>query len=492
MSTEPSVHETADRGRRRSRLAVASVAATVLLVGGGGAYFAATASDGGGRGGGTPAGGDGNPPPLALDGYADSGRESGGGPGIAPGEPDPNGATYEAAGELPEGPGSAPVYHARGEVTRAEVAHLAKALGVSGAPVLRDGVWKVTRDRDGSGPSLQVNKQAPGTWTYVGHGEGGTDNCPKGKPCSSGSTASDGELGDAVSERTAKDAAAPVLKALGQDDAKLDARQLMGAVRVVNADPKVGGLPTYGWSTGIQVGSDGEVVGGSGRLKAPVKGAEYPAIGAKETLDLLNSQGRGGGGKIAGCATPAPHADDSTKTEGGGTKQAPCVPSPTPPKPQPIEVSDATFGLATHFVGGKQTLVPSWLFEVRPRGADDSFTVTHPAVAPKHLTSPTRAGTPEPSGKPERGSGEGPADITSYTADGTSLTVHFWGGVCGEYSASASEDGDRVRVTVSEERQEKGKVCVMMAKELKETVTLDEPLGDRKVVDADGDTVRRR
>ncbi|WP_447036943.1 hypothetical protein [Streptomyces sp. DSM 118878] len=493
MSTEPSVHETAEPGRRRSRLAVASVAATVLLIGGGGAYFAATASDGGGAGGdAAPAGDDGTPPPLALDGHTDSDRKSDGGPGIAPGEPDPNGATYKATGELPKGPASAAVHHARGEVTRAEVVALAKVLGVSGTPALRDGAWKVTQDKDGSGPSLQVNKQAPGTWTYARHGVGGTDNCPKGKPCSAASTAPDGELGDAVSERAAKEAAAPVLKALGQDDAKLDARQLMGAVRVVNADPKVGGLPTYGWSTGIQVGSGGEVVGGSGLLKAPVKGAEYPVVGARETLDRLNSKGGGGGGRIGigGCATPVPHADDSTKTEGGSTKQAPCEPSPTPPKPQPIEVSGATFGLATHFVGGRQTLVPSWLFEVKPRGAEDTFTVTHPAVAPKYLTSPG-AGTSEPSGKPERADGDGPAHIESYTADGTKLTVHFWGGACSEYSASATEDGDRVRVTVDERRQ-KGKVCVMMAKEIKETVTLDKPLGDREVVDAAGETVRRK
>ncbi len=74
-----------------------------------------------------------------------------------------------------------------------------------------------------------------------------------------------------MTETAAKKAAVPVLKALGQDDAKLDASELMGAVRVVNADPKVGGLPTYGWTTGVQVGPDGQVVGGNGQLKTPVE-----------------------------------------------------------------------------------------------------------------------------------------------------------------------------------------------------------------------------
>ncbi|MGW0532551.1 hypothetical protein [Streptomyces sp. NPDC003032] len=507
MSTERSVHEAAEPRRRRARLAVASVAATVLLVGGGGAYFAATASGGGGGGGqgsdGAPAGDGGDPPPLALDGYPGDDRQSGGTGsatgdgtgGIAPGEPDPSGVTYRATGKLPKGPESAAVHHARGEVTRAEVAALAKALGVFGTPTVRDGAWRVGQDKDGSGPSLQVNKQAPGTWTYARHGMSGTDNCPRNKPCSGTSTAPNGDADDAagaVGEQAAKDAAAPVLKALGQDDAKLDARQLMGAVRVVNADPRIGGLPTYGWSTGIQVSADGQVVGGSGQLKEPVKGATYPVISAQESLDRLNSIGGGGRVGIGGCATPVPHVDDSTKTEGGGgSKQAPCDPSSAPPKPRPVAVSGATFGLATHFVDGRQALVPSWLFEMKPQGARDTFTVTHPAVAPRYLTSPSSPGTPSPTEKPGGGESTRKAAIESYTADGTSLTVHFWGSACADYAASASEDGDRVKVTVTETKQ-KDEVCIMVAKELSRTVTLDKPLGDRKVVTGSGETVRRK
>ncbi|MFC8131558.1 hypothetical protein, partial [Streptomyces sp. NPDC057302] len=413
MSTDRSDHDAADQHRRRSRLAVASVAATVLLVGGGGAYFAATASGGSDGSGSSPAGDGGKPPPLALDGHTDGDRQEGGTEGgtegIAPGEPDPNGATYRAEGKLPGGPDSAAVYHARGTVTQDQVTDLAKALGVTGKPTSQDGTWKIGPTKDGSGPSLQVGKQAPGTWTFSRYATGGGDNCQKGKPCSETSTAPNGE-GDAVGESAAKKAAAPVLKAVGQDDAKLDARQLMGGVRVVNADPKVGGLPTYGWSTGIQVGSDGQVVGASGQLKAPEKGATYPVISAAETLEQLNKSGGGGDGRvgIGGCASavPNPKGDtpDSSDDKGGkdgdagkdsavGTK-APCEePSSAPPKPQPVTVEDATFGLAVHFVDGRQTLVPAWLFDVKPQGAKDTFTVTHPAVEPQYLTSPD---TPSP------------------------------------------------------------------------------------------------
>ncbi|TGB16279.1 hypothetical protein [Streptomyces sp. MZ04] len=514
MSTERSVHDAAEPQRRRSRLAVASVAATVLLVGGGGAYFAATATGGSGSSndGGAPAGDGGAPPPLALDGYTDGDR-SGGTGGIAPGEPDPNGAAYRAEGKLPDGPDSAAVYHARGTVGADQVTELARALGVEGKPTSRDGAWRIGPAKDGSGPSLQVSKQAPGTWTFTQYATGGTDNCQKGKPCSGTSTAPNGS-GDAVGESAAKKAAAPVLKALGQDDAKLDARQLMGAVRVVNADPKVGGLPTYGWSTGIQVGSDGQVVGGSGQLKAPEKGATYPVTSADETLKQLNKSGKGDGRVgIGGCATAVPdHAtgsgeqpapgngqqpaagDGDKQTAGDDDKrtQAPCEPSSAPPKPQPITVKGATFGLAVQFVDGRQALVPSWLFEVKPQGAQDSFTVTHPAVEPKFLTSPstpTPKPTPTPSGKP----GENPTlRVESYSADGKSLTLHFWGGVCSDYSASAEESKGSVSVKVTETHK-KGEVCIMIAKEFTETVTLDAPLGDRKVVDAaGGETVPRK
>lgn len=60
----------------------------------------------------------------------------------------------------------------------------------------------------------------------------------------------------------------------------------------------------------------------------------------------------------------------------------------------------------------------------------------------------------------------------------------FWGGVCSTYTARATEDATTVRVTVSESKPDPGKACIMIAKELTRTVTLDAPLDGRKVVDA--------
>ncbi|MER6161712.1 hypothetical protein ABT147_40425 [Streptomyces sp. NPDC001868] len=490
VGTDGEVGEAGRPRRRRSRVAVASVAAAVLLVGGGGAFLASNASRGGDGGGSAAPGGDGTPPPLALDGYTDGGGSN----GIAPGEPAPGGVTYRADGELPDGPASAPVHPVEGVVTAADVARLAKALGVAGKPVAESEAWQVGAAGDGSGPVLRVNRQAPGTWTFNRYTPG-TDNCQKVNVCASGTA----EGGDPVSEAAAKKAAAPVLKAVGQDDAKLDATQLMGAVRVVNADPEVGGLPTYGWSTGVQIGADGQVVGGSGNLKQPVKSDTYPVVDAERALELLNKSGQGVGaerGGIGGCTGPVPLEGETGAVGESGTVSAdetPCERADASLKPEAVAVVDAVFGLASHSVDGRPALVPSWMFEVRPAGAEDTYTVTHPAIDPEFLAAPgprsEPTGTPsEPGDTPSTGPSSRDVRIQGYEVDGDKLTVTFWGGVCSDYSASVVEGSKKVTVTVTDTPWE-GKFCVLIAKAVERTVQLDGPLGDREVVGSDGEAI---
>ncbi|MGW0187930.1 hypothetical protein ACWDV7_19465 [Streptomyces sp. NPDC003362] len=465
--------------RHRSPALIAAVAAAVLLVGGGGAYLAASAGGGSGAGSGSGVpGGNGTPPPLALDGYSE-----GGGNGIAPGEPDPNGVTYTASGDLPKGPGSAPVHWAKGDVTREDVTRLAAALGLEGKPVAEGQAWKVGSDKDGQGPSLQVNRQAPGTWTFHRYAPG-TDDCEGVTVCSKPPAS---PSADPVSEAAARKAAAPVLRALGQDSAEVDASRTLGAQRVVNADPVVGGLPTYGWPTGLTVGAQGEVVAGSGQLKTPVKGDTYPVLDARRTLDRLNgAQEPVRTGGIGGCASPVPLEEDGP--------QASCeVSAPSVSPREPVVVEKAVFGLAAHSVDARPTLVPSWLFEVRAPGAADGYTVTYPAIDPRYLTSPAPPG--EPSGQPSpRPTGpDAPGDtrdvkVEGYTTEGTELTVAFTGGVCSDYEATVKESADRVTVTVTETPWP-DKVCIMIAKVHHRTVELDEPLGDREVVGSDGEGV---
>ncbi|MFI1535642.1 hypothetical protein [Streptomyces anandii] len=468
-------------GRRGGAWVVGAVAAAVLVVGGGGAYLATGTSGGGGGSGdrttGSEAsGGHGTPPPLALDGYS-----SGGTNGIAPGEPNPYGASYRAGGTLPGGPGSAPVYRARGEVTRDEVARLARALGVDGTPVADAQAWTVGTGKDGGGPMLRVNRLAPGTWTFSRYAPG-TDNC-KGVLCTHDPAA---PATNPVSVAAAEKAAVPVLKALGQDDAKVDASQIMGAQRVVNADPVIGGLPTYGWTTGLTVSAQGEVVGGSGQLKAPVKGDTYPVLSARRTLDLMNAAPRTDHRMgIGGCTVPEPPKD---------RLEAPCGTSPSGSAGtggtggDAFTVDKAVFGLASHYSQGRQLLVPSWLFRVRGAdgGGSGGFTVTYPALDPKYLassTTPSAQPTPAPSGSGTPVTED--VKVSGYSTSGDELTVAFEGGVCSDYKASVKEGQDRVTVTVTEKRWP-DRVCIAIAKEFQQSVHLDRPLGDRKVVGSDG------
>ncbi|MFI6929174.1 hypothetical protein [Streptomyces sp. NPDC050287] len=464
------------RIRRRSPAVVVAVAAAVLVVGGGGAYFATTAAEeSAGPGGRTTGGasgtpGDGTPPPLALDGYS----QGGGTNGIAPGEPNPYGVTYRAAGALPDGPDSAPVYRTGGQVTKDEAAGLAAALGADGAPVAAGDAWTVGVG-DGTGPSLQVNMRAPGSWTFHRYSPG-TDNCQSQTVCAK-TPADPG--GDPVSEAVARKAAAPVLKAVGQDDTKVDASRTLGTQRIVNADPVIGDLPTYGWTTDVIVGAQGEVVSGNGRLTAPVKGDTYPVLGAEETLALLNAApGTGHRMGIGGCATPVPLKD---------RLEAPCgsrgSATATPAK-ETLTVEKAVFGLASHTVAGRPALVPSWLFDVRAAGAPDDYTVTYPAVDPRYLTSPSPQPT-EPGGRPTAAPAPRDVQVDGYTAAGRELTVSFTGGMCADYKATASESGDKVTVKVTETRWP-DKICILIAKVYEKTVQLDEPLGDRTVVGSDG------
>jgi hypothetical protein len=476
-------------GRGRSPLAAASVAAAVLLVGGGGAYLATDASgDTGDRTAATaPGGGHRTPPPLVLDGLrapgtGDNGNGDGSGGaanGIAPGEPNPYGTPYRAAGPLPTGPGSAPVYVPRGEVTRAQVARLARALGVTGTPVADARSWQAGTGKDGAGPVLRVTRQAPGAWTFSRYAPG-TDDC-KGVLCAHDPAA---PAAHPVSVAAAEKAAAPVLKALGQDGAEVDAGQVMGAQRVVEADPRVGGLPTYGWTTTLTIGVRGEVVGGSGQLAAPVKADTYPVLSARRTLDLMNAAPRTDHRMgIGGCTLPVAPQD---------RLEQPCGAAASPAAPRAAATIDsAVFGLAAHSSGGRPALVPSWLFQVRAPAGQKAFTVTYPAVDPRYLTSAgTPSGQPSPPSSGTSGPGSGPTvtrdvRVTGYRAAGDDLTVSFEGGVCADYTASAKEGPDRVTVTVTQTSQ-RDRVCILVAKEYQRTVHLDHPLDGRTVVGSDG------
>ncbi|MGW3242572.1 hypothetical protein [Streptomyces sp. NPDC001070] len=450
MESEP----TRPRRRHTSPWVMSAVAVAVLAAGGGGAYWA---SSGAGEGAPRASGGSGSdsPEPLRLDG------------GFRP-----TGAELTAGGDLPDGPSSAAVQRP-GVVSRAAVEKLARALGVPGTVKSDHGVWKAGGTPDGGGPALRVNKDAPGTWAYSYYGA---------VPHKNRAPARDDLV---VPEAEALRKAAPVFAALGLKGARTDASEVSGALRTVTADPRVAGLPTHGWRSAVRVGSDGLLVSGYGMMSPLSEGATYPVVSAKEALKQLERPGTGGDLGIGDCPTVVPKPSRSPGDDPALPQVMPCVPSAN----RPMEVRKAEFGLSAQFVAGRQVLVPSWLFEVAQEGVKRTSVLAQPAVDPAHISGGTASPLPSGTAAPATSA----AKVESYRAEGTQLSLRFWGGVCSDYTASADESGAVVKVRITVVQKDPGRACIMIAKRFTRTVRLDTPLGDRKVVDlSDGSTVPRK
>jgi hypothetical protein len=112
--------------------------------------------------------------------------------------------------------------------------------------------------------------------------------------------------------------------------------------------------------------------------------------------------------------------------------------------------------------------------------------VAEPAVDPAFVR---RAGPEQPSDPKLLYS---PVGLTTYHADGSTLALSFYGGVCSTYSAKAVESADQVLVTVTA-AEKQGIVCPLVAKRFTAKVKLDRPLGGRTVVDtSDGKPLTAR
>lgn len=549
----PDEHRPPDGATKRGpRLAVVAVAAAVLLAGGGGAWWAA-ASAGGSDGARSDDKPQALPAPLRIDGSGVPGTVTGG-PAVV------GGSTYELTGTLPKGPASASVHRARGEVGETAVRKLAALLGVDGPVTSDGGTWRVrggTADgngtADGAGPALLVGKDAPGTWSYSRAGAQSVQGAGPGatRQDQTAPTGSTGWAGGSppVSEARAKAVAGPLLHGLGLTGARtdasrvVDAGQTVGAVRTVTADPLVGGLPTHGWTTSVQVGPDGVITAGYGRLAALTKGDSYPVVGAAEALKELNGTsvehpdhgivscrvptagpvkpmkprtppqpGDSDGSSTAAPAAPAPtrsgpalppgHAAPAPTTPGQDKtlpRTLPRVVTCAPGNGHPVQVRGARFGLALEYLDGTQALVPAWLFDTAPAGVGRTAVVAQPAVDPSLLQGPVSGGPADPAPTVNPGGPDVPVApgaprkvaVNGYLVSGDTLTLTFWGGVCDTYRASASESGSQVRVTVTATAKKPGAVCALIARSENEKVVLGAPLGTRTVVDtSDGQPVK--
>ncbi len=469
---------------RRRGLTTVSVALAVLLAGGGGAYWAGSASDDGAADA-AQSGPDGRPSPLVLDGYG-QGTEAAD-RGIAPGEPAPGGGpVYKAAEPLPKGPASAPAYRPAVDVDREEVAGLAEALEVPGEVREENGTWTVGGGDEGKGRSLTVDG-ATGVWSFTG-----------AIPLKAGG----------VSEKEAKEAVAPVVEALGLEDAEVDAGRTRDGLRIVRVEPRQDGLPVNGWTTEVGVGHRGALANGNGKLGGleKVDGPKYPVLSAEDTLAALNersgrmepgvlcSKPSDGGAAEPGDAGPgvgkpgAGKPDLVPPADGDPGDAVPCGPAG---KREVLEVTGASFGLSTYLSEGRELLVPSWLFEVAA-GGGEGYAVAHPAVEPRYLAPPAGGGDDPTSAPadPGRSAEERVRTVThvdEYGPEDRTLTVHFWGGVCDDHAAEAEESAKAVTIRISGKAKDPGRACILVAKEMTAKVTLEKPVGDRKVLNEDGE-----
>jgi hypothetical protein len=320
------------------------------------------------------------------------------------------GGDYQLVGTLPAGtPPDTPVYPMSAAVTADTVGRLADALG-AGTPVRDGDTWRAK--------GLQVSADGSWWWSLCADATVSSDGVQA--PCatvataggSSGSGVAPGSPGSATAKPapgtttaprpgpvtpspvpttdpdTVLSTAGPVFDAVGLDvgDAQVD-----GSSAVV--DPVVGGLPTYGVRTRVDVAADGTVTNASGWLTTTRARDRYPLLSAKAAFDALPPMPR----MMLCPVTP----------DGKG-----CLP------PEPLQITGARLGLALRSLAdGHPLLVPSWLFQVKgstepvvgvavePRYLDDG---SSPAPGPTTSVRPLPPATGGSAAPPEPGTGPTP------------------------------------------------------------------------------------
>lgn len=415
-----------------------------------------------GSGSGSGSGDGGDPPVLRLAGWTPPAGTS------SSVEAD---ARYQLDTDLPGERTSAAV-HRLVDDTGADARALAKALGLTG-----DGEDGAGLRRWVDGPrQLSVRTGDGGSWTYLAV-----------------TGMADPPVGDTSAARSA---ARAVVEAAGLDPASAQ-DVASGSAVTLTVDPVVDGRPTTGLTTTV-IAAGTTVLSAQGWLAATERGATYPVISAREAWDVLVRTALPM--PLMACPEPAPGTDNATDPVGCG---------------RPLTVTGARLGLSLQWAGPRGSeplLVPSWLFDV----AGAPLPLAQVAVDPAYVTvadpgsrggsteggsgvggsvGSTGTATAEPGAPPDQAV---PPDqpmsrFTAVTrsADDRSVDVTFWGGVdeCYEYTVTAAETDTVVTLSLRE-RNRGAQACIELAQEHTRTVSLDAPLGVRRVVDAEtGETL---
>jgi hypothetical protein len=207
-----------------------------------------------------------------------------------------------------------------GEPAQQRMLTLAGALGLGGIRVEFGGSpWTVRRGE----AVLQVWPETGGRWQYQRNATSSADGRP------------------APSTERAVAAAAPVFRAAGLDSSAAAAHR-GDYYTQVTLNPKVGGVPTWGWETGIQLDASG-VAYALGWLSTPDLAEVSDLLTADAAFERLRSE-------AARLATPQPNCI--------------VVGSWTPPCPRyadGVTVTAARYVLAMQREPGPR-LIPAWLF----------------------------------------------------------------------------------------------------------------------------------
>ncbi|MDQ1496170.1 MAG: hypothetical protein QOG69_2653 [Actinomycetota bacterium] len=400
-----------------------------------------------------------SPPKLLLaQTQLDSARAASGAAALAPG----SGAVdrpafagfggYVLAGTLPDKPTHAPVWRwAKAPATEKDVVKLGKALGVTGTPQRHPYGWLLSSATG----EVRVSDAVGSQWSYtradlvtcspymvdIDHNPDGSTSSGCGVAVSP-----DQAIPNGPDDAAARAAVAPLIAALG---VKGDEQVSPGApASSVMVSPEVGGLPTQGIETSIDVDSKG-VRSAFGRLTTPAAGDDYPLRTAKQGFTDLSNRPHimmglampycgpmPDGGPVplgSDAATPPDSAPGaklapstsataavgsaptaiaaSPPTEPNKPIQASGAPEPAPvssgpadhpysphplpivscPPPTPQKVTGATLGLQLSYEGngsnglGSEVLVPAWFFTI------EGETTPTPVIA----IDPAFLGTPE-------------------------------------------------------------------------------------------------
>jgi hypothetical protein len=272
----------------------------------------------------------------------------------------------------------------------------------------------------------------------------------------------------------ARRAAQAVLDKMGLSDAVVTA-QPAGAQVFVQADPRVAGLRTWGYTTQLQIDAEDLVVGGNGYLGQPSSGASYPLVSAAEAFKNLPEQPR----TMMLCP-------ETTGSE------------PACPEPVPAKVTGAELGLQlTALADDEAALLPAWLFTVEGWPTP----LPQPAIEPRFLKLPEPVkvdpGLVDPAEPPTQVDPVPPVEPSAsrasfgfdaaFPSDDPNVVIVQYGdsGSCPHANVThlVKESSDSVVVFLEGDAMSTKQACTDDYRQMLVTVQLDAPLGNRTVID---------